>query len=307
MSEARDAEDVRELLSRYFATCRTLIARYGGTVEKFIGDAVMAVWGTPVARDGDDAERAVRAAIDLVAVDLAARREVGVDEPVGYARPGSPAPRSSPSGPAAEHVVGDRRSVNTASRIQSVGRARRRCWSATPPTGPPTRPSPTREDEGALELRGKAEPVQPGARVRVVAGWAASPARGPVSRPRSWAAIQLRALRSSSSRRSSAGGPARLVSVMGDAGIGKSPALVGAPSRHHRRAGARASSGTAAAACPTARGSPTGRSRRWSAPGADHAEGRTPPTAGPSCSGGRGSYVTDPRERRLVEPRLAQL
>src|SRR4029453_13684835 len=45
---------------------RTLITRYGGTVEKFIGDAVMAVWGTPTARE-DDPERAVRAALDLVA------------------------------------------------------------------------------------------------------------------------------------------------------------------------------------------------------------------------------------------------
>ena len=66
-SETRDAEEVRELLSRYFETLRgTLIGRYGGTVEKFIGDAVMAVWGTPVAHE-DDAERAVRAALDLVA------------------------------------------------------------------------------------------------------------------------------------------------------------------------------------------------------------------------------------------------
>ncbi|HXJ66154.1 MAG TPA: zinc ribbon domain-containing protein, partial [Actinomycetota bacterium] len=45
LSESRDAEEVRDLLSRYFETCRKLIERYGGTVEKFIGDAVMAVWG----------------------------------------------------------------------------------------------------------------------------------------------------------------------------------------------------------------------------------------------------------------------
>jgi predicted nucleic acid-binding Zn ribbon protein len=66
LSESRDAEEVRELLSRYFDTCRRLIELYGGTVEKFIGDAVMAVWGTPVATE-DDAERAVRAGLDLVA------------------------------------------------------------------------------------------------------------------------------------------------------------------------------------------------------------------------------------------------
>src|SRR5262245_58545684 len=65
-SENRDAEDTRELLSRYFDTCRRLVELYGRPVEKFIGDAVMAVWGTPVANE-DDAERAVRAALDLVA------------------------------------------------------------------------------------------------------------------------------------------------------------------------------------------------------------------------------------------------
>ncbi|MGH3153113.1 MAG: adenylate/guanylate cyclase domain-containing protein, partial [Streptosporangiaceae bacterium] len=66
LSEARDPEAVRELLSQYFGVARTVIGRYGGVVEKFIGDAVMAVWGTPVATEGD-AERAVRAALDLVA------------------------------------------------------------------------------------------------------------------------------------------------------------------------------------------------------------------------------------------------
>src|SRR3954451_24453201 len=64
LSERRDPEEVRELLSGYFDRCRALIERYGGVVEKFIGDAVMAVWGTPVARE-DDAERSVRAALAL--------------------------------------------------------------------------------------------------------------------------------------------------------------------------------------------------------------------------------------------------
>ena len=63
LSEARDPEAVRELLSRYFGVARTVISRYGGVVEKFIGDAVMAVWGTPTATEGD-AERAVRAALN---------------------------------------------------------------------------------------------------------------------------------------------------------------------------------------------------------------------------------------------------
>src|SRR5207249_6829454 len=79
ISEKRDAEEVRELLSRYFDTSRRLIELYGGTVEKFIGDAVMAVWGTPVARE-DDAERAVRAALDLVESVTAMGQEVGVPD-----------------------------------------------------------------------------------------------------------------------------------------------------------------------------------------------------------------------------------
>ena len=53
LSESRDSEEVRELLSRYFDTSRRLIELYGGTVEKFIGDAVMAVWGTPTATEDD--------------------------------------------------------------------------------------------------------------------------------------------------------------------------------------------------------------------------------------------------------------
>ncbi len=50
LAEGRDAEDTRELLSGYFDLARDVIARYGGTVEKFIGDAVMAVWGARLRR-----------------------------------------------------------------------------------------------------------------------------------------------------------------------------------------------------------------------------------------------------------------
>ena len=64
LAEGRDAEAVRELLTRYFELARDVIERYGGTVEKFIGDAVMAVWGAPIAHE-DDAERAVRAGLEL--------------------------------------------------------------------------------------------------------------------------------------------------------------------------------------------------------------------------------------------------
>ena len=110
--EARDAEETRELLSRYFDTAQRLIERYGGTVEKFIGDAVMAVWGTPVANE-DDAERAVRAALDLVAavpeLDPALAARAGV-------LTGEAAVTLGAEGQGM--VAGDL--VNTASRIQSA-------------------------------------------------------------------------------------------------------------------------------------------------------------------------------------------
>ena len=89
LSEARDPEEVRELLSAYFETASTVIRRYGGVVEKFIGDAVMAVWGTPVATEGD-AERAVRAALDLIDT---VRRSAST----AASTPSRPGPASSPA------------------------------------------------------------------------------------------------------------------------------------------------------------------------------------------------------------------
>src|SRR5207244_1682985 len=117
LSEARDPEEVRELLSAYFETCRRLIERYGGTVEKFIGDAVMAVWGTPVAQE-DDAERAVRAALDLTEAVAALGRDAGAPEL--RARAGVLTGEAAVTLGATDQgmVAGDL--VNTAARIQSA-------------------------------------------------------------------------------------------------------------------------------------------------------------------------------------------
>ena len=158
-SEDRDAEDTRELLSRYFETCQRLISLYGGTVEKFIGDAVMAVWGTPVAQE-DDAERAVRTALDLVAavpeLDPALKARAGV-------LTGEAAVTLGAEGEGM--VAGDL--VNTASRIQStaepgtvlVGEATKRATEA----------AIAYEPAGEHELKGKAEHVPLSRALRVLA------------------------------------------------------------------------------------------------------------------------------------------
>src|SRR5438270_8948530 len=66
LGERLETESVREVMLRYFDEMRAVIERHSGTVEKFIGDAVMAVFGVPVAHE-DDALRAVRAAVDMLA------------------------------------------------------------------------------------------------------------------------------------------------------------------------------------------------------------------------------------------------
>jgi class 3 adenylate cyclase len=117
LSEARDPEAVRELLSGYFTVARTVIGRYGGVVEKFIGDAVMAVWGTPTATEAD-AERAVRAGLDLVAAVAALGAEAGM---AGLAaRAGAVTGEVAVTlGATGEGMVaGD--AVNTAARVQAA-------------------------------------------------------------------------------------------------------------------------------------------------------------------------------------------
>src|SRR6476646_2218338 len=64
LGERLDPESLRRVMARYFETARAVVEGHGGTVEKFIGDAVMAVFGVPAMHE-DDALRAVRAAAEL--------------------------------------------------------------------------------------------------------------------------------------------------------------------------------------------------------------------------------------------------
>src|SRR5918994_3053360 len=119
LSEQLDAEDVATVQDAYFAATRETIARYGGVLEKFIGDAAMAVFGAPRARD-DDAERAVRAGLALVsAVDQLGAR-LGLEPGSLQLRVGvnSGEVVHVTGGPDAGRVKGDM--VNTSVRLQTA-------------------------------------------------------------------------------------------------------------------------------------------------------------------------------------------
>ncbi len=210
LAEGLDAEETRELLSRYFDLSRDIIARYGGTVEKFIGDAVMAVWGAPTAHE-DDAERAVRAGLDLVD----AVRTLG---PTIEARAGVLTGEAAVTIGATDQgmVAGDL--VNTASRLQSVaaagtvlvGEATHRATSA----------AIAFEPAGELVLKGKADAVPAWRALRVVAERGGRKRAEALEAPfvgRDDELRQLKELFHATSRERRA----RLVSVTGPAGIGK--------------------------------------------------------------------------------------
>ncbi len=117
LSEGRDHEDVRSMLTDYYDRCRQIIDRYGGVTDKFIGDAVMGVFGAGAAHE-DDAERATRTSLELVDMVQGLGGDVGM--PGLDARAGVMSGEASVGSGGNEHglVVGDL--VNTASRLQSI-------------------------------------------------------------------------------------------------------------------------------------------------------------------------------------------
>jgi class 3 adenylate cyclase/tetratricopeptide (TPR) repeat protein len=165
LSEARDLEAVRELLSRYFGVARTVISRYGGVVEKFIGDAVMAVWGTPAATE-EDAERALRAGLDLVDAVAQLGAEAGL--PGLAARAGVVTGEVAVTlGAAGEGMVaGD--AVNTAARVQAAAEPGQVLADAA--TQRLAGGAIGFTDAGEHRLKGKAEPQPLWRATRVLSG-----------------------------------------------------------------------------------------------------------------------------------------
>ena len=213
MAQDEDPEDTREFLTRYFDLARTIVDRYGGTIEKFIGDAVMAVWGTPTTHE-DDAERAVRAALELVDGVPGIRESATVEARAGVLT-GQAAVTLGASGQGM--VAGDL--VNTASRLQSVA----------PPGSVLVGEATFHAAQGAIRfeeageqlLKGKSAPV-PAWRAAAVIGLRGGTGRSDALEPpftgRDEELRLLKDLFHATQREQKA----RLVSVIGQGGIGKS-------------------------------------------------------------------------------------
>ena len=156
LSERLDAEEVATVQDAYFGSVRETIERYGGVLEKFIGDAAMAVFGAPHGRD-DDAERAVRAGLALVAAveQLGARLGLAPGELQLRVGVNSGEVVHATDGPDAGRVTGD--TVNTAARLQAA--ARPNAVLLGPLTALTVRETIELTDAGPIELKGKAEPV----------------------------------------------------------------------------------------------------------------------------------------------------
>ena len=298
LAEGRDPEEVRDLLSRYFETARETIERYGGLVEKFIGDAVMAVWGTPSANE-DDAERAVRAALEL----LEAVETLGVDVGADLrARAGVLTGEAAATVGATSQgiVAGDL--VNTASRLQSMAEP------GTVLVGESTVRATGRaiafEEVGDLTLKGKEEAVKAWRALRVL-GERGGAGRGEaIEPPFVGRQEELRSFKELVRAIGTERKP-RLVSVTGIAGVGKSrlawellkwiDGLVEVIYWHRGR-------------CPSYGDGVTfwalGEMVRMRARIAETDE---PTTSRRKLSASVAEFVSDPEERRWIEPRLAHL
>jgi class 3 adenylate cyclase/tetratricopeptide (TPR) repeat protein len=158
MSQGLDPELLRAIMDRYFRLTAQVIWRYGGLTEKFIGDAVMAVFGMPVARE-NDALRAVQAASDIIdeldLLNVELDREYGIKLAIRVAVHSGPVSASYDAG-GDFRVVGD--TVNTASRLQSAAPLRQVLVGE--PVAQAVRSRVQLEAVPPLSLKGKGAPAR---------------------------------------------------------------------------------------------------------------------------------------------------
>ena len=216
LTERVDPERLRRVMSRYFEEMRSVVERHGGLVEKFIGDAIMAVFGIPRAHE-DDALRAVRAAAEMGEAlsglnrDLEREWGVTIDVRTGI-NTGEVA--TGASGVGDPLVLGD--AVNVAARLEQAAGPNEILLGAD--THHLVKGAVDAEPVPALTLKGKGEPV-PAFRLLGLRAAAASAARR-LDTPmvgRDTHQAELRALL----ERVTAGRSAHLALVLGPAGIGK--------------------------------------------------------------------------------------
>jgi class 3 adenylate cyclase len=297
LAEDRDPEDTRNLLTRYFDTASDVLTRYGGTVEKFIGDAVMAVWGVPIAHE-DDAERAVRAALELVSA-VAGLKDTGQSLQVRAAvLTGEAAATIGATGQGI--VAGDL--VNTASRLQGlapagavlVGESTRRA----------TADAISYEEAGEQLLKGKTAPIPAWRAVSVIGMRGGAGRRDALEAPFVGRDEELRLVKDLFHATVRERKP-RLVTVIGQAGIGKSRLgwefekyIDGVTQGAYWHAGRSPSYGEGISFWALAE---MVRER------ARIAEGEAPDESRRKLAATLDEFLTDADERRWVEPRLAGL
>jgi class 3 adenylate cyclase/tetratricopeptide (TPR) repeat protein len=215
-SDGADPEDVQARLSPYYARARTVVERFGGTVEKFIGDAVMAAFGAPVVHE-DDPERAVRAGLALLAAVADLNAELGMDLAVRVGVATGQAVVSTGARPERGEgmLAGD--VVNTAARLQAAA-----------PVGAVLVGKATRDSTQAAIEYAPHDPVTVKGKADALLVWLALGSRGSpgealadTSRPMIGRSDELGALERAFSRaiRESS---VQLVTVVAEPGLGKS-------------------------------------------------------------------------------------
>jgi class 3 adenylate cyclase len=217
LGEQTDPEAMRRIMERYFEEMRSVLERHGGTVEKFIGDAVMAVFGIPAVHE-DDALRAVRAAAEmrerLVALNEEFERERGIRIAV---RTGVNTGEVVAGDPAEGQAFATGDAVNVAARLEQAADPGEILLG--PVTHELVKAAVRAEPVEALDLKGKAQAVEAWQLHEVLPDAPAFTRR--IDAPFVGRAEELRHLRQAYDA-AQATGACRLVTVTGAPGIGKS-------------------------------------------------------------------------------------